>query len=115
MTSRIYEIKLYADRLTNQRRLAWLRSKAQANFRNEKWELTFAEFCRFWNTQERWEQRGRGVEDLTLTRFCEKLPWSTDNCVIIKRMQLLRLKTHLRGNSEIDRTPYFQGGIYYGQ
>lgn len=71
--------------------VAWLRAKAQANFRKEGWTMTFEEFEFMWNQDASWEQRGRGSDDLLMTRRDSSKPWSSDNCYIMLRGEHLRI------------------------
>lgn len=84
--------KLYPDRFDRVRNKAWNRSRTQARFRGEPWELSFADYRDFWNTEEIWAQRGRGTDDLCMTRIDDELPWSRSNCCLITRINHLRLK-----------------------
>ena len=107
-------LKLYKDDFTTERRLAWIRSKHQALFRGEVWELSFSEFCvGFWSTEDRWRQRGRRTYDLVLTRRDPERPWDRNNCCILPRIQALTAK-NLRYKG-IDNNHCYRGAIYYGQ
>ena len=103
----------YVSDFDNARRLAFIRSRSQAWFRNEEWLLTWEEFQVFWNTQRRWNRRSRDSNGLTMTRLDWSGPWSKDNCCIITR------KLHLSASAKrkVGR-PYeecFEGAILYGQ
>ena len=86
--------RLYArvneDPFDHARYLPWLRMRAQANFREEPWDLSFKDFCRFWSTEAIWMQRGRGRDDLMLTREDPEAAWSLDNCVMMTRLDWSR-------------------------
>lgn len=71
----------------SQRRVAFLRNRSQAKFRNESWTLTWEEYCLFWPTEQLFNQRGRLDHELVLTRKDPNLAWSIDNCHIITRGQ----------------------------
>jgi hypothetical protein len=105
--------RTYNDPFFHERNLAFLRSRAQATFRDEPWELTLAEFFAFWNTRQRWAQRGRHANDLVLTRKDTLKPWNTDNCVIMTRQANLHAK-NLRQHGHNDQT-LFKEVIEYGQ
>lgn len=62
---------------------AFLRQKAQANFRKEGWEMEFEEFLELWDGK--WDQRGRASEDLCMTRNDYDLPWAISNVTIVPR------------------------------
>jgi len=70
----------------------WMKMKAQANFRNEPWDLSFEEFFTAWNGQ--WEKRGRASEALCMTRIDYEGDWNANNIVIITR------KEHCQKQSE---------------
>lgn len=104
----------YKDQFTWERRLAWVRSKSQAEFRGEIWNLSFAEFCHgFWNTEERWQQRGRKTNDLVLTRYNHEAAWDKNNCCLITRVKHIRAKN--RRQAGYDDRDSFKDAIYYGQ
>jgi hypothetical protein len=65
----------------------WLLSKAQANFRGEKWELEFEEYYELW--RENWHARGRGADDYCMTRIDYDDPWNTTNAIIVLRKEHL--------------------------
>lgn len=111
--SRIVEIKAYTDGFTNARRLAWLRSSAQARFRNEAWSLTFDEFCHFWSSENLWARRGRSTQDLVLTRIDVSQGWTTANCVIITRGINLHMRSHKNSKTPEQEASLFAGGIFY--
>lgn len=68
--------------------LPWLRAKAQANFREEGWELSFEDYFQLWDGK--WEQRGRASDQLCMSREDFELPWSLSNCVIVTRNDHLK-------------------------
>jgi hypothetical protein len=68
----------------------WMRARNAARFRGEDWQLTFEEFENFW-TSDLWEWRGsRTRNGLMLCRIDHSGPWSTDNCEIMNRSQLMK-------------------------
>lgn len=74
--------------------LPWLRAKAQAKFRGEGWTLTFEEYFDLWNGN--WEHRGRGAEDLCMSRKDPDDAWSKDNSFIISRIEHLASQNKAR-------------------
>ena len=62
--------------------------KNQAQWRKEPWYLTFDEFVQIW--YQRWHLRGRGVNDLCLTRIDYFKPWQLDNVEILNRGNHIR-------------------------
>lgn len=82
----------YKDDIGHAKHWAFLRQRAQANFRGEGWEFTIEEYFAFW-TDDQWLSRGRGQQDLCMIRKDIEKPWSVENCVIIVRyQQLVRYK-----------------------
>ncbi len=78
------------DPLRHEQYIAWLKARAQANFRGEGWTMTFEEFEAMWNQDGSWHQRGRAADDLMMTRRDSGSPWSKDNCYIELRRDHLR-------------------------
>ena len=78
----------YKDPYMHSMHLPFLRSKAQANFREEDWQLTFEEFFDIWKDQ--WHNRGRDTENVCLTRIDPTGAWSLDNVEIITRLEFIR-------------------------
>ena len=77
------------DNWSNERARSFLRSRAQAHFRHESWELTRPQYFQFWNTPELWKQRGRQRLSLVLTRKDSEKPWSIKNCCISMGLLIL--------------------------
>lgn len=73
------------DEFTQDRRLVWSRSQCQARFRKEPWQLSFEDFCKIWNSEILWNQRGKLPDSLVMTRRDYDLPWSVENCCLIRR------------------------------
>ena len=61
------------------------RVKAQAKYRQEEFELDFEDFYQLWNGY--WEQRGRGGDDLVMTRIDWEKAWTKDNITLITRTE----------------------------
>lgn len=78
----------------------FLRAKAQANFLDQEWRLSFEQFCELW-TIDKWHCRGRGTHDLVMVRKDQEGPWSMDNCEIVTRI------------TQIQRTARIRGGKFY--
>ncbi len=80
---------------------AWHLARAQANHRGEIWDLNWEEWCEFWCDEYRWKQRGRSSDSLSLTRLDPEKPWNADNCVLVNRINGLRIKNaRFWGNDE---------------
>lgn len=83
------------DPVRHQQYIAWARAKAQAAFRNERWELSFDDWVRIWDG--RWHQRGRTKDTVCLSRRDYDEAWSVKNCeVITRRQHNLRQKDNTR-------------------
>lgn len=87
------EGRKFQDLIDHERHIQYCRRKAQANFRNEGWDMTIEEYFELW-TRELWPQRGRKRDDLVMIRRDVEKPWSRENCCIVTRyQQLCRYKT----------------------
>jgi len=100
---------VYRDSFDHARHFAWHRSRAQANFRGEAWELSPEEFFELWSTPELWSQRGRRPEHLVLTRYDWEKPWSRSNCCIITRYNQLLITKCRKMNQDCER--YYQDPV----
>ena len=79
------------------KRLAYVRMRAQAKFRDEDWQLTWAEFLTMW--EGKWHMRGRDNRSLCMSREDWDGPWDNKNTIIITRLEHLRLQSFgRRGN-----------------
>lgn len=92
------------DPMRHDQYTAWMRARAQANFREEGWQMTFEEFETLWNENGNWHQRGRGADDLLMTRRDPSKPWSRDNCYI--ELRKLHLKRYGLLKTGKKRGPY---------
>ena len=75
--------RTYQDPIKQSQYTAWMRMKAQANFRNERWNLSFDDFLVLWTPY--WSQRGRKNTDYCLSRIDNTHPWKFNNVAAIKR------------------------------
>lgn len=78
------------DPVRHKRYIAFLRQKAQANFRGEGWQFTFEEWLAVWGDQI--ELRGRERGSMTMVRIDYEYPWSKDNARIVDRMEHARVQ-----------------------
>ena len=76
------------DPVRHAKYVAWMRAKAQANFRDEIWTLTFEEYEAKWG--DLWSLRGRAGDAKILTRIDPDGAWSVDNTHIIRRGDFVR-------------------------
>ncbi len=66
---------------------AFLKRKAQANFRNEGWEMTYEEFYDLW--KDDWNNRGRLSHQVCMSRRDDEKPWTRENAYIRLRYDQL--------------------------
>lgn len=78
---------------------AYLKHKAQANFRKELYLLTWEDWEYMW-TDAKWDKRGRKIEDLCLTRLDFFGAWSVDNVTICSRREHFKLKRGVYGKTK---------------
>lgn len=64
---------------------AWLKMRAQANYRGEIFALSFEEFQTAWLGY--WDQRGRGIDNFCLTRMDPEGAWIWGNVECIARRE----------------------------
>lgn len=81
--------------------MPWMRAKAQANFRNEGWDLTFEQFYELWKND--WSNRGRQPDNMCMTRDDYAGAWCLDNVRVVTRRE------HLQKQQGARRDPYFKG------
>lgn len=65
--------------------MAWAKSRAQAHFRKELWELTYEQWVTAWAGQ--WHLRGRSKHSVCITRADHELSWTWDNVQVITRAE----------------------------
>lgn len=70
---------------------AYLKHRAQANFRNEHHSLTWSEWETLWNTDFAWENRGRKPDEVCLAMIDISKGWYLHNVKIMTRMEQLTL------------------------
>jgi hypothetical protein len=76
------------DETRHDQYIAWGRHRAQAMFRGEGHELSYQDWCKIWDKNGHWHNRGRTMSSSVLTRRDSNEPWSKKNCVIITRSEL---------------------------
>ena len=70
----------------------FLMARAQAKYRDEPWNLTFADYWNFW--ADHTERRGKKANDLQLKRIDETKPWHRKNCWLVARGNIQREETN---------------------
>jgi hypothetical protein len=83
--------KKIQDELLHARHLGFHRSRCQAKFRGEPWELTEEDWNAIW-TPERWLRRGRGNTELCMSLLDEMGGWTVDNVCLVSRGLQLKIK-----------------------
>lgn len=66
---------------------AYGRSRAQAHFRREQWDLTWPDFQLLWRIDNRYLLKGRTLGSICMTRLDTDLPWSMTNVEFITRKE----------------------------
>jgi len=94
--------RLHDDPQLHVRYNPFLKSRSQAWYRGEDWDLTFEEYCQLW-TWEHWILRGRGPTDFAMVRKDVEQGWSLDNCEIVTRTEQLRRTGRNRTGSFLGR------------
>lgn len=89
----------YEDDIDYARFIGWHRARAQAHYRNEEWKITEAQWFDIW-TRKKWQQRGRGANDLCLIRKDNTKSWSIANIEMVTRKQQLGMREEI--------TPWWQ-------
>lgn len=79
---------------------SWHKHRAQCNFRHEPYELTYENWREIWSNPDDFLNRGRGPNNVILTRRDPSGAWSLDNCEIVIRINYLRknAQRQLRGS-----------------
>jgi hypothetical protein len=90
--------KMYHDQDRHEQHIAFLRARAQANFRKESWQLTIEDYFRLWS--EDWYERGRARDSKVLARIDFEQGWTLDNVEITTRYEQLMRKFRLMGFSK---------------
>lgn len=80
----------YRDPIKHQLHTWSMRARAQAMYRGEEWQLTDDEYIDLWLRDDRYQNRGRGLDHLCMTRRDPEGAWSLDNVEIITRDQHFR-------------------------
>jgi hypothetical protein len=79
------------DLLTREKYYAFLKHRAQASYRKEQYSLTWEEWQGLWS-DDLFNQRGRRITDMCLSRYNFDLPWTIDNCIVCTRQHHFEIK-----------------------
>lgn len=74
------------DPIRHDKYYGYLKHNAQARFRKEEYSLTWEQWEELW-TDERWAERGRGVDNLCMQQINVGDGWHIDNVEIVTRRQ----------------------------
>ena len=97
------------DERAHEQYTAWLKHKAQANYRGELYELTFQDWQQLWNKDDRWQERGRSGTSLCLTMRDKGMGWTMTNVEVITRNEQVRRQCELnRGKKYKVKAPYYE-------
>lgn len=66
----------------------WHRHRAQAHYRGEEYYLTYGEYMEAWG--DLWSKKGRGGDDMSMTRTDPERPWQRDNVEVITRREQIQ-------------------------
>lgn len=80
------------DAELNSQRRQFTQQRNQALWRNEIWQLEWAEWIKMW--QPYWSRRGRTANSLCMVRKDYTRPWHKDNVKLIERGDHVR-RQHL--------------------
>jgi hypothetical protein len=65
--------------------MAYLKQKAQANFRNEVWAISFEDWVSAWG--DKWAQRGMQRDNYCMSRHDRSQGWHFDNVKVCTRQE----------------------------
>lgn len=87
------------DPFVHEVHIGYLKAKAQAQFRKEEWLLEFEDYFKMW--KDDWNNRGRGADNVCMTRKDPEGPWDTNNAYIITRKEHLAEQGRQRSGKSI--------------
>lgn len=98
--------RIHQDPQLHARYTPFLKSRSQAWYRGEDWDLTFEDYCQLW-TWDHWQLRGKGATEFAMVRKDIEQGWNLNNCEIITRREQLRRNAHYR--ADIPNLSHFVG------
>ena len=99
--------RVYSDTDQHDQHWAWLRKKAQADFRKEEWSITIEEWFKLWSDSGLWHNRGRHKDASAVFMTDPELGWHLWNVQVCNRSQ--RLSQMNSGNPRITGRPKKNG------
>lgn len=79
----------FTDPVLKSLRRSYTRSKCQAKYRGQTWNIEFEEYLEIWRVGEEYLKPGRGKSDFHLGRKDITKGWSVDNVQVLNRGQHL--------------------------
>jgi len=80
------------DPVEHKRYRVWIQQKNQAQYREEGWTISFADWKHMWAESGQWENRGREKGCYCMTRRDWSTPWTVENTMIVTREQHARMQ-----------------------
>ena len=80
-TRRSVHLRHHQDPTEHEKYYAFLKHRAQARYRGEPYDLTWAQWQRLW-PQKLWNRRGRAPHSVRLTQIDPTQGWCEQNCVV---------------------------------
>ncbi len=81
---------------------AWLKARAQANFRGEQYDISFQDWVDIWGTN--WHRRGRSPDSLVLMRRRWQEPWTKKNAQLVDRPTFHQRQAKIKAEKKILRS-----------
>ena len=84
-------------------RKRWARSRCQARYRGQEWDILFEDYYRIWmeHDPEAWRNSGAHSEDLVLGRLDLEKGWTLENVTITTSEEQKRKSAlHMWGKSD---------------
>lgn len=66
-------------------------AKANAKFKGIDWQFTIEDWWAWWQVDQRWVHRGRGMSAMTMARRNGEGPFAPDNVVYVSHKEKLRM------------------------
>ena len=73
------------DPVRHEQYQGWLKAKAQAQYRQEAWSITFEQWVKLW--ADAWSRRGRERHCIMLKRKSLEQGWTTANAHLVERIR----------------------------
>jgi len=73
------------DPIKHDLRRSYIRAKCQAKYRCQIWDLGFEDYVEIWMRDDNHSRKGRGSDNLHMSRIDTTKGWSANNVQIIQR------------------------------